>query len=134
MNRRSPLPRYGVVPLAVTAAMLLRWPLWGVLGGELAFLFLWPVVMLCAWYGGLGPGLLAVPVPDEAGEPPPVPGQQRGGYLLVGPVDVRRSRQDVAAHKPQDGTRPESPATRARRCRKDIQHWPLRSDQKGLQS
>src|SRR3954453_23867795 len=59
MNRPAPLLRYGVVPLAVTAAMLLRWPLWGVLGGELAFLFLWPVVMLCAWYGGLGPGLLA---------------------------------------------------------------------------
>src|SRR5919199_6891014 len=59
MTRRSPLLRYGVVPAAVAAAMLLRWPLWGVLGDELAFLFLWPVVMFCAWYGGLGPGLLA---------------------------------------------------------------------------
>src|SRR5262249_34181991 len=59
MNRPSPLLRYGVVPLAVAAAMLLRWPLWPVLHGELAFLFLWPVVILCAWFGGLGPGLLA---------------------------------------------------------------------------
>ena len=56
---RHPLLRYGVVPVAVAAAMLLRWPLWDVLGGELAFLFLWPVVMFCAWWGGLGPGLLA---------------------------------------------------------------------------
>jgi PAS domain S-box-containing protein len=39
--------------------MALRWPLWPVLGGDLAFLFLWPSVVLCAWYGGLGPGLLA---------------------------------------------------------------------------
>jgi PAS domain S-box-containing protein len=59
MNRPSPLLHYGVSLFAVAAAMLLRWPLWSVLQGELAFLFLWPVVILCAWYGGLGPGLLA---------------------------------------------------------------------------
>src|SRR3954465_3457253 len=75
---RPLLLRYGIVPLAVAAAMLLRWPLWGVLGGELAFLFLWPVVMLCAWYGGLGPGLLATPLPAPAPpfsplDPPPPP-------------------------------------------------------------
>src|SRR5262245_40959648 len=59
MSRPSPLLRYGVVPPAVAAAMLVRWPLWPALHGELAFLFLWPVVVACAWYGGLGPGLLA---------------------------------------------------------------------------
>ncbi len=59
MNRPPPPLRYGVVPLAVAAAMLLRWPLWDVLRGDLAYLFLWPVVIACAWYGGLGPGLLA---------------------------------------------------------------------------
>jgi PAS domain S-box-containing protein len=56
---RSPLLRYASAPLAVGVAMLLRWPLWPLLEAELAFLFLWPVVMFCAWYGGLGPGLLA---------------------------------------------------------------------------
>ena len=56
---RPPLLRYGVVPLAVAAGMLLRWPLWPVLQGDLAFLLLWPTVIACAWWGGLGPGLLA---------------------------------------------------------------------------
>src|SRR5207253_8535948 len=56
---RPPWLRYGLVPVAVAAAMLLRWPLWPVLGSEFAYLFLWPVIILCAWYGGLGPGLLA---------------------------------------------------------------------------
>jgi PAS domain S-box-containing protein len=58
-----PLPfrllRYAAVFLAVALALLLRWPLWGVLGSELAFLFFWPVVVFCAWYGGLAEGLLA---------------------------------------------------------------------------
>jgi PAS domain S-box-containing protein len=51
--------RYGAVPLAVAAATVLRWPLWPVLGPDFPFLLFWPTVMLCAWYGGLGPGLLA---------------------------------------------------------------------------
>src|SRR4051794_7524393 len=59
MNRPPPLLRYGVSLLAVALGMLLRWPLWSVLEGELAFLFLWPVVIFCAWWGGMGPGLLA---------------------------------------------------------------------------
>src|SRR5687767_5595376 len=56
---RHPLLRYGVVPPAIATAMLLRWPLWPVLEGELGFLLLWPTVIVCAWWGGLGPGLLA---------------------------------------------------------------------------
>jgi K+-sensing histidine kinase KdpD len=59
MRHPSPALRYGVPVLAVAAAMVVRWPLWGVLHGELAFLFLLPVVILCAWYGGLWPDLLA---------------------------------------------------------------------------
>jgi PAS domain S-box-containing protein len=55
----SPLLRYGVVCLAVAGAMLLRWPLWPVLGPNMPELLLWPVVLFCAWYGGLGAGLLA---------------------------------------------------------------------------
>src|SRR6184192_732839 len=54
----APSPR-PVTRYAVAAALLLRCALWSFLGPELPFLFLWPAVMVAAWYGGLGPGLLA---------------------------------------------------------------------------
>jgi PAS domain S-box-containing protein len=50
---------YAWAVLAVAAAMLLRWCAWPVLRSELAFLFFWPVLMFCAWMGGLGPGVAA---------------------------------------------------------------------------
>jgi PAS domain S-box-containing protein len=56
---RSALARFGIVPLAVATALLLRFLLWPLLGAELPFLLLWPAVMFSAWYGGFGPGLLA---------------------------------------------------------------------------
>src|SRR5438045_2667744 len=55
----SPWRRYGVVLLTVAAALLLRWPLWSVLGSDLAFLLFWPAVVFCAWYGGFRAGLMA---------------------------------------------------------------------------
>ena len=61
MLTRIPFPfrRYALVPLAVAAALLFRWSIWPALGSEMPFLLLWPAVMFCAWYGGLGPGILA---------------------------------------------------------------------------
>src|ERR1700722_5250309 len=56
----NPSRRYGIVPLAVAVALLGRWPLWPVFGSDFPFLFFWPTVVLCAGYGGLGPGLLAM--------------------------------------------------------------------------
>jgi PAS domain S-box-containing protein len=56
---RSTLVRYGLVPVAVASALLLRVFLWPLVGTELPFLLLWPAVTLCAWYGGFGPGFLA---------------------------------------------------------------------------
>jgi signal transduction histidine kinase len=53
---RSALLRYSIVPIVVAVVLLVRWLL---LGGEMPFLLLWPAVMLCAWFGGFGPGLLA---------------------------------------------------------------------------
>jgi signal transduction histidine kinase len=53
---RSALRRYSIVPLVVALALACRWLL---LGGEMPFLLLWPAVMICAWLGGLVPGLLA---------------------------------------------------------------------------
>jgi K+-sensing histidine kinase KdpD len=64
---RSPLARYGVVPVAVATALLLRLLLWPILQAELPFLFLWPALMFCAWYGGFGPGLLATLLSASAG-------------------------------------------------------------------
>jgi K+-sensing histidine kinase KdpD len=43
----------------IGAALLTRWSLWSLLGPELPFLLLWPAVMVCAWLGGFGPGVLA---------------------------------------------------------------------------
>lgn len=56
---RTIVSRYAVVPLAVATALLVRFVLWPLVGAELPFLLLWPAVTFCAWYGGLGPGLLA---------------------------------------------------------------------------
>jgi len=56
---RSPWLRYGAVPGAVAVALLCRLLLWPVVGNELPYLFFWPAVVFAAWYGGLGPGLLA---------------------------------------------------------------------------
>jgi signal transduction histidine kinase len=53
---RAALRHYGIVPLVVALALFARCLL---LGGEMPFLLLWPAVMACAWFGGLGPGLLA---------------------------------------------------------------------------
>jgi PAS domain S-box-containing protein len=59
---RSPWRRYGVGLLAVAAALGLRWSLWPFLGPELPFLLLWPAVLVAAWLGGVGPGLLVTAV------------------------------------------------------------------------
>jgi PAS domain S-box-containing protein len=47
---------YGIAPVAVTLAALVQWAL---LGPGAPFLLLLPAIMVIAWYGGLGPGLLA---------------------------------------------------------------------------
>ena len=109
MNRRSPLLRYGVVPLAVAAAMLLRWPLWSVLHGEFAFLFLWPVVIVCAWYGGLGPGLLATLLSATAAaffllEPRLLPGGRRARRSgRAGRLRLRERRRQLPLREAAPG-------------------------------
>jgi signal transduction histidine kinase/ActR/RegA family two-component response regulator len=56
--RLSPAARYGIAVAAVGLAVLLRLagdPLWGV---KLPFITLYPAMMLSAWLGGLGPGIV----------------------------------------------------------------------------
>src|SRR5579884_869079 len=54
--------RYAVALAAVGVALLLRCLMWPLLGPEVPFLFLWPAVVVAAWHGGLGPGLLVTVV------------------------------------------------------------------------
>jgi signal transduction histidine kinase/CheY-like chemotaxis protein len=58
-KNRHLLRRYGIIPPVITAALLLRFLLWPVLGAEVPLLFMWPAVLVCAWFGGFVPGLLA---------------------------------------------------------------------------
>jgi PAS domain S-box-containing protein len=51
--------RYGFAFLLTVLAILIRIPLSSVLGADVPFILFFPVVTLTAWYGGLGPGLLA---------------------------------------------------------------------------
>ena len=58
-EHRSPLLRYGVAVISAGVAVLLRaalTPVWG--PHHLPFLTLYPAVLVSAWYGGLGPGLV----------------------------------------------------------------------------
>jgi PAS domain S-box-containing protein len=56
---RSPLPGYGIAVLVVGLVLLLKMLLNPLTGEESPFLLFFGAVMLGAWFGGLGPGLLA---------------------------------------------------------------------------
>ena len=58
LRTQSPILRYGIAPLAVAIALLLTLPLSPLLKPTIFPLF-FVAVMLSAWYGGLGSGLLA---------------------------------------------------------------------------
>ena len=51
--------RYGVAVGVVALAFLLRFAIFGQLDNRLPFAFFLSAAMFAAWYGGLGPGLLA---------------------------------------------------------------------------
>jgi PAS domain S-box-containing protein len=54
------LTQYGVALVAVAVATLVRYALGDVWGARYAFLTFFPAVMIAAWSGGLGPGLVSV--------------------------------------------------------------------------
>jgi PAS domain S-box-containing protein len=56
---RARLVTYGVAVLATAVSLLVRWPLWPVLGNRVAHMTFFPAVVLAAYFGGFWPGLLA---------------------------------------------------------------------------
>jgi hypothetical protein len=59
MKHTSPLLRYGVAVLAVGLAFLVKLLLDPLIVQETPFVLIFGAIMISAWYGGLGPGLLA---------------------------------------------------------------------------
>ncbi len=57
--RPTPLQKYAVAVGAVVIAFVLRYSIYGTLDHRLPFAFFVPATIIVAWYGGLGPGLLA---------------------------------------------------------------------------
>ncbi|HEX2742530.1 MAG TPA: PAS domain S-box protein [Rubrobacter sp.] len=62
MRRTSPLLRYGVAVLAVEVALVIKLLLDPLITQDTPFLLVFGAIMVSAWYGGLGPGLLATVV------------------------------------------------------------------------
>ncbi len=58
-KKRTPIERYAVAVVAVAVAFGLRYGIYGTLDNRLPFTFFIPATLITAWYGGLGPGMLA---------------------------------------------------------------------------
>src|SRR5438105_2783811 len=56
---RGRLVAYGIAVLATAGCLLIRWPLWPVLGDAVPHMSFFPAVMVAAYFGGFWPGLLA---------------------------------------------------------------------------
>src|SRR5436190_17890104 len=56
---RAQLVAYSVAVLAPAVSLLVRWPLWPVLGDAVPHMTFFPAVMIAAYVGGFWPGLLA---------------------------------------------------------------------------
>ncbi|HWE94924.1 MAG TPA: PAS domain S-box protein [Tepidisphaeraceae bacterium] len=56
---RHPLAAYGVALGATALSLLVRWPLWPVLGNAVPQMTFFPAVMIAAYFGGFWPGVVA---------------------------------------------------------------------------
>ena len=83
-KKHPPLLRYGAAPVAVSLTLLLRLLLDPLVSDETLFLLLLGAVMVGAWFGGLGSGLLATVLAALV-----------AGYFSVLPI---RSTPDVDSH------------------------------------
>ena len=57
--KATPLQRYALAVGVVALAFALRYGIYGTLDHRQPFAFFLPATIVAAWYGGLGPGLLA---------------------------------------------------------------------------
>src|SRR5689334_19815729 len=85
---RGRLIGYGMAVLATAVCLLIRWPLWSVLGDSVPHMTFFPAVMIAAYYGGLWPGLLATTL-----------GAITANSVLMGPIHFLHVRgiNDVPA-------------------------------------
>ena len=58
-KKPTSLQRYAVAVAAVAVMFGLRYGIYGTLDHRLPFAFFTPATLIAAWYGGLGPGMLA---------------------------------------------------------------------------
>ena len=56
---RHPLATFGLAILATAVSLLVRWPLWPVLGNAVPQMTFFPAVMIAAYVGGFWPGIVA---------------------------------------------------------------------------
>lgn len=78
------MPRYGLAVVAVVVSAIVRWALNSLLGAQAVFLpFIIPV-LLSAWWGGVGPGLLALMLSAAVGASPlyPTDDSERSEFAL----------------------------------------------------
>jgi K+-sensing histidine kinase KdpD len=84
----SHLKRYAVAVAAVAAAFAIRYGIYGTLDNRLPFAFFTSATLIAAWYGGLGPGLLAAAAGLLLGDlfflPPRQEGEAYGEVVRTG--------------------------------------------------
>ena len=84
----SHLKRYAVAVAAVATAFAIRYGIYGTLDNRLPFAFFTSATLIAAWYGGLGPGLLAAAAGLLLGDlfflPPRQEGEAYGEVVRTG--------------------------------------------------
>src|SRR5262249_22257738 len=88
MSTRRDLVRYAVAVCAVAGGLLLRVALSPLLAATVPWVTVFPAVMLASWFGGLGPGVLAMLLSLLAAflhiMPDPTPVDAAGAVLFTG--------------------------------------------------
>src|SRR5258708_16780650 len=116
---RARMIAYVVAVLATGGCLLIRWPVRPVLGDAVPHMTFFPAVMIAAYFGGFGPGLLATTLSAVAANyliPRQLPSFQATRinetaalilFVLVGTIisglseSLHRARRRIVAHERQ---------------------------------